>query len=306
VQSKKWQIGDASIESIYENVLYMPLDGAFKDILPDVRELSDEEKEWLIPDYCTPNLNVKLAIQSFLVRYQGKNILIDTGMNHPGPYEFNLKAAGCAPEDINYVMFTHMHYDHVGRNTRTGVFGTVAPCFPNARYLFPKESYEFVEGLYKYPERRKGNPEYDQIWPYLTQMLPLVEMGMVDFVDYDFTLLDIISLYPMPGHQPGQVGVIVNSKGEKAFICGDIAHHPIQMAQLDVSAKWDHDQKLSAQIREKVYGELAGTDTLYLGGHFMHGGFVEKTSTGYKFIKDECLIVTTGADLSEANVSKKS
>ena len=280
---KKYQIGDVTFETIVEVSYVFPWQG-MKVSIPKAN-IVPEEMQWLVPAFATENFELRIAVQSFLIKSQGKNILVDTGMNVPGPtYENNLKAAGCTPEDIDYVMFTHLHYDHTARNNKMSVNGTLAPTFPNARYLFVQENYDFVKELQDNPAKRRGSPEYDHLWPFRTQMLSLVEQGKVDFIDYTFTLHDVISLYPIPGHMPGQVAFLINSKGDSAFIAGDIFHHPFQMTQIDASTSWDHDPVLSTRTREKVFGELAGTDTLFWAAHAVSGGFVVKADKGYQLI----------------------
>lgn len=280
---KKYKIGDVTFETIVEVFFVAPWQGMTRSI-PGAK-VDPETMQWLVPAFATESFELKIAIQSFLIKSQGKNILVDTGMNAPGPtYENNLKAAGCTPEDIDYVMFTHLHYDHTARNCKMSINGTLAPTFPKARYLFVKECYDFLKELQENPAKRRGSPEYDHLWPFRTQMLPLVEQGIVDFIDDTFTLHDVISLYPLPGHEPGQIAVVIKSKGDLAFIAGDIFHHPFQMTQIDASTSWDYDPVQSTKTREKVFGELAGTDTLFWAAHAASGGFVVKADKGYQLI----------------------
>jgi len=286
VRGKKWQIGDVTIESIFEVERLYPFKKAFKRIFQKASLLPDE-LGWLIPDFANENFDMKLLCQSYLIKSQGKNILVETGMNAPGPYEENLRAAGCRPQDIDYVIFSHLHYDHIGRNTKMGINGTLKPTFVNARYLFGREQYNHFKLMYEDPEERKNDSfAYEHRYPYLLHIRPLVEMGMVDFMDDDFNLHGVISLFPAPGHTPGHYAIVVESKGASAFIGGDVVHHPLQMTQTDVAAAFDYDPVLASQTREKICEKLAGTDTLYLGMHFAEnpGGFVIKADKCYKLV----------------------
>ena len=282
IKGKQWQIGDVTIYSLYEDEYVFPFENGFRWILPTAR-LEPSEIDWLVPDFATEAFDMKIGIQSFLIKSKGKNILVDNGeFKQDGVWESNLNAAGCSPEDIDYVMFTHLHDDHVSRNTKIGVMCTLLPTFTNARYLFYKENYDWIKGLYDHPERRKGFPQYDQTWTYLLNVLPLVEQGKVDFIDETFTLNDEISLYPTPGHMPGMVAIVVKSKGDSAMISGDFCHNPIQFTQLDVAAKWDVDPELGVETRKKVLAELAGTDMIFFASHFTgnHGGFIVEDGKG--------------------------
>jgi len=286
-KNRKWKIGDVTIEKIFEFEMVQPWETGFKWVVPKARVVP-EEIDWLIPTFANEKYDMSFAIQSFLIKSQGKNILVETGMNAPTPdFDENLKRAGVAPEDIDYVMFTHLHYDHVGRNAKMSTFGNLAPTFPNARYLFSSESYNYLKEIHDNPEKRTGIPEIDHIWPFRLHMLSMVEQGKVDFIDDTFTLHDVISLVPTPGHQPGQVGLFIRSQGDSAFIGGDFCQHPLQMTQIDASTGWDFDPEASVKTREKIFGELVDTDTLVLVMHWMKGGFVVRAPNGcYKLLTE--------------------
>jgi glyoxylase-like metal-dependent hydrolase (beta-lactamase superfamily II) len=289
-KGRKWKIGDVTIESILEKELRLSdmglqAEGQF----PTMRR--GKEIEWIMPNFSGDNYDLITHIQSFLIKSNGKNILVDTCANFPGTtYENNLKLAGCIPQDINIVLFTHLHYDHNAKNTKMVHFGELAPYFPNARYLFVKENYEFLKDMYDNPGKRWGDPNHDQIWPYTLHVMPLVEQGKVDFIDYDFTLDNDIHLYPTPGHMPGMVGIVIKSKGDSAFIGGDIIGNPLQLTQLDVNSAWEHDPKQAEKTRRKLFEELADTDTMYFGAHVagLHGYFITKDNTGgYKLVEED-------------------
>lgn len=297
-KGKVWRIGDVIIKEIFEAEMVIPFEGNIdmagasgfniQEVLPDLR-FDKQELQWLIPQFATENFNMREAMHSFLIQSNGKNILVETGMNAPTTtFGDNLKAAGCEPEDIDYVMYTHLHFDHIARNCKLSTFGSIVPMFPNARYLFSKEQYDFLKELQDDPSKRRNIPEYDHIWPFRLQLLPLVEQGRVDFIDEHFTLHDTISLYPTPGHMKGEVSIVIKSKGDSAFIAGDFVQFPVQMTQLDVSSSWDYDPEASKETRRKVFAELAGTDTLFLAMHFLTGGFVVKNDAGdgYKLLTD--------------------
>ncbi|MFD4819631.1 MBL fold metallo-hydrolase [Peribacillus butanolivorans] len=284
-KGKKWRVGNVTIDLIFEVQLEFSKN-EFKAVLPTA-DFESSEIKWLTPDYITNDGNVLLNEQSFLIKSKGKNILIDTGTNTPGPFEDNLKAAGCNPEDIDYVLFTHLHYDHIARNTKMVENGKLVATFPNARYLVGKEQYNHWKEIYENPDSGGKEPlSRDMIWPFLLHVKAIEEMGLLDIIDEDFTLHDEIRLYSTYGHSPGSFAIIIESNGDTAWIGGDIANHPIQMTQLDSSTSFDYDPIKAAVEREEVFSKLAGTDILYFGAHFAgeKGGFIKKVDKGYRII----------------------
>jgi glyoxylase-like metal-dependent hydrolase (beta-lactamase superfamily II) len=284
---KKYQIGDVTLETIRDGGIsgHSP-----EELAPGLRDLLNKNKEalkWLYPVFANEETGELLgSTQSFLIKSEGKNILIDTGVNVPGTrYDDELYAAGCTYEDIDDVMFTHMHDDHIARNCVLGVGGTWEPSFANARYFFYREHYEFLKELQDDHSQQTGIPEGDHLGSFRTQILPLVEQGKVDFVEKDFTLHDVISLYPLPGHMSGHIGMMIKSKGDSAIIAGDLYLHEFQMTLLDWSAPWGNSPEVSKRTRENLFASLANRDTLFWSCHSASGGFVVTQPDGsYRLI----------------------
>jgi glyoxylase-like metal-dependent hydrolase (beta-lactamase superfamily II) len=282
-----WKIGDVEIIRIPETYD----EGNFVGFLSEIHKQYDfspeglKTLEWMTPHYITENGLTYSFMGSFLIKYKGKNILIDTGGGYEGPYFETLKAAGCAPEDINYVMFTHLHSDHVAKNVKLGVwYEFMQPMFPNARYLFNKENYNFLAEMHDDPSKRLGFENHDQLWTYRVRAWPLVDQGMVDFIDETFTMDDIISLAPYPGHMTGEVGFWIKSKGDVMLICGDVIQHPYQLTQLRAVAKWEDNPELVYDTRKKLLSTLAGTDTYFIAYHWPNGGFVVEKDGNYQLV----------------------
>jgi glyoxylase-like metal-dependent hydrolase (beta-lactamase superfamily II) len=273
---KKYQIGDVTLETIRDGGVrgHSPEELALG--LADLLKKNKEALQWLYPVFANEETGELLgSTQSFLVKSRGENILIDTGINLPGTrYDDELKKAGCTYKDIDYVMFTHLHHDHIARNCMLGMRGSLEPSFPNARYLFYRENYEFLKELLDDPSKRRGIPESDHVRSFRTQILPLVAHGKVDFIDKDFTLHDVISLYSLPGHMPGHIGMMIKSKGDSAIIAGDLYLHEFQMTLLDWSAPWGDSPEASRKTRESLFAALANTDTLFWACHSASGGFI--------------------------------
>ena len=170
----------------------------------------------------------------------GKRILIDTCVgNHKSrkarpkwdmmntPYLDRLKAAGVTPDQIDMVMCTHLHVDHVGWNTRLDN-GRWVPTFKNAKYVWSQEDFDFYKQLDADPEKGPANGG-----SFRDSVLPVVDAGLVKMVKGAAEIEDGLKIVPSPGHTPGTIRIEFESKGEKAVFCGDILHHAVQIYNPD-------------------------------------------------------------------------
>jgi glyoxylase-like metal-dependent hydrolase (beta-lactamase superfamily II) len=162
-----------------------------------------------------------------------------------------------APEDIDYVMCTHLHTDHVGWNTRLEG-GRWVPTFPNARYVFSRKELEAWE---------KGNPKFTR-HALEDSVLPVIAAGQAQLVTNDFALDDEVWLEPSPGHTPDHVSVRLASNGHSAVMSGDLMHSPVQCLHPEWTAwpDWDADQ--AKRTRRTFMERYADTDTLVCTAHF--------------------------------------
>jgi len=158
------------------------------------------------------------------------------------------------------VLCTHLHFDHVGWNTQR-VGGKWVPTFPQARYYFGRKEFAHWKHL-----RDTGG--YHHVDHLVDSVDPVLEAGLVDFIDPDFLLTDEVSLIPTPGHTPGHVSVLIRSRGEEAVITGDLMHHPIQLAVPTAHGRFVMDQAQGAKTRVEFIDRFADTPTLVIGSHF--------------------------------------
>src|SRR5437588_9348130 len=184
----------------------------------------------MIPDHFDPATGLlKLPIQSWLVRLGRRTILIDTCVgNHKErptrpkwhrletPYLDRLTAAGVRPDEIDMVMCTHLHVDHVGWNTRLDN-GRWVPTFPNARYVFSKTDYDHFQALDRDPAKGPANHG-----SFRDSVLPVVEAGLAHMVSGDGALDEHLSFDRAPGHTPGHVVFTLASRGAQAYFSGDV------------------------------------------------------------------------------------
>ena len=244
---------------------------------------------WLQPHFATPAGLMKISFQAFVLRSRGRSIMIDTciGADRKREYEVfcnlrttfleDLAAAGFPRESISAVLCTHLHFDHVGWNTRW-VEGQWVPTFPQARYLFGQREFEHWRHL-----RDTGG--YHNIEHLHDAIDPVVAAGLVDYVGTDHQITDEVSLFPTPGHTPGHVSVLIRSRGEEAVITGDLMHHPIQLAEPSRPANFDMDKLQAALTRQAFVERFANSKVLVIGSHFCDptAGWIVRNGHGWKF-----------------------
>lgn len=247
----------------------------FSDFLPASDPAAiGAERGWLEPRFARLDKGLAfLAFHSYLIRTPQHTILVDTcNGNHKErggvagfhrlntPWLENLRAQGVAPEQVDFVMCTHMHSDHVGWNTRLQD-GRWVPTFPNARYLFARREFEHRERLYS------ANPNAG-FGCFADSVLPVVQSGQAQLVDSDHVLDDAVQLEPAEGHTPGNVVIHLRSGGAAAVLSGDVLHHPIQVMYPEWSSEFCEDPQRSAQCRLRFVEAHAERGSLVLPAHF--------------------------------------
>lgn len=262
-----WTVGDVTITHIPEVVVDMPPTRLFPEVAADALA---PHRTWLEPHFVTADGQLRVSIHGLLVTTGDIRILVDTCIGpHPVPgFEQIAQRAGdflgvlaevrCAREAIDVVLCTHMHFDHVGWNTmRDG--DRVVPTFPNARYLFARTEWEH---WYNAADRDEHVPTFE------ATVRPIVDAGLADFVECDHKICDTVRLVPTPGHTPGHVSVEIASQGQRAFITGDMTHHPVQWAEPDWKDAYDSDSATAAATRQRTADTLMEESALVIGTHF--------------------------------------
>ena len=285
----KWRIGDVEISRIpeFEAAMFDPA-----MIYPDLpKERLDQHRGWLEPKFLDPATGkLTLSIHAFVIKTKRHAILVDAcsgnDKERPSrplfhrqnrPWLERLDAAGFKPGDIDYVLCTHLHIDHVGWNTRL-VGGRWVPTFPNARYLITRAEWDHWQDESKTASYGSDDHIKDSV-------LPVIEAGLVDFVAPDYGFDEEAWLEPTPGHTPGHVCLRVRSHGHEAALTGDLMHTALQCAEPEVSSCFCVDPALSARTRRGFLERVAGRPTLVLPAHFPtpSGGFVEPAGSGFRF-----------------------
>jgi glyoxylase-like metal-dependent hydrolase (beta-lactamase superfamily II) len=210
--------------------------------------------------------HLQLYYGLFALRSQGRIVLVDTGMG-PGPHPTRgnrrgdllnqLKLQGVNPEDVVYVVHTHLHADHVGWNiTQEG--GQPRATFPRAKYLVPRDDWEhFTE------------PAVLETAPYVRDsVVPLEGLGVMELIEGEHTITPEISTVPTPGHTPGHINVIISSQGQKGVVVGDVLHSKVQVQEPGWCSRADIDRELGQRSREAMLERAEREDFIVAAGHF--------------------------------------
>ena len=262
-------IGDITIHRIVEQEqAFMPALDMFPGLTP-VR--LEENRHWLEPKALDADGNLLMCFQSYVVRTPHHTILVDScigndkhrptraawHMKTDGIYLDRLAVAGLSVDDIDFVMCTHLHADHVGWNTKL-VDGRWVPTFPKARYVFSDIEYRhWVEAHAKAPVAAFGD-----------SVLPVMEAGRAELVGGEHALGDHVRLLPTPGHTPGHVAIAFGRGQDAAVMSGDLMHSPLQTRYPELSPRFDVDPALAGKTRRAFLERYCDTATLCCPTHF--------------------------------------
>ncbi len=253
----------------------------------------DQADAWLRPRYITDDDVLIMSFQSFVIRSAGLTILVDgcVGNDKERPnrptwhrrtstaWLDQLASLGLSPDDIDVVLCTHLHADHVGWNTvlRDGRW---VPTFPRAQYLFAKAEYNHWEREHR-ASLAKGGPLTNH-GSFADSVLPVMEAGQAELVGDGHEVCAGVRIEAAPGHTPGNSVISVSSGGQRALITGDVVHTPVQIAVPQWSSKFCEDPQESAQCRERLLRHTCDTGTLLFAAHFPTptAGWVESSSGG--------------------------
>jgi glyoxylase-like metal-dependent hydrolase (beta-lactamase superfamily II) len=125
-----------------------------------------------------------------------------------------------------------------------------------------------VFGRVEYEHWSTPTERADMLPVFADSIRPIFELGLADLVEWDHRMCPEIGLMPSTGHTPGHTSVLISSKGSRAMITGDFAHHPCQMAHPEWSSTSDYDPAAAEATRRRIFGELAGGPVLVIGTHF--------------------------------------
>jgi len=278
----RWRIGAAMVTRIVEIEGPSPGTFLFDEASPE-RLL---QHAWLKPHFLTADGRTIGSIHAFVVESEGRTIVVDTciGNDKPravknwhmrqGHFLADFAEAGFLRDNVDTVLCTHLHVDHVGWNTMW-VGDRWVPTFPNARYLFARKEWEHWSAEPAGPDR---DVQEDSV-------RPILDTGIADLVEMNHRITPEVQLEPTPGHTPGHVSVRITSRGEKAVITGDLMHHPVQCAEPRWASRFDVDADAARRTRRQFLEKHADRPVLVLGTHFATptAGRIVRDGTAFRF-----------------------
>jgi glyoxylase-like metal-dependent hydrolase (beta-lactamase superfamily II) len=248
------------------------LDGPISESFPAIpaEELAAFREQ--SPGIYGPAGGWRIRTRAWLVSHSGGLILVDTGIGPqgapapewfgaPGQLPVALAETGTAPSDIDTVVISHVHDDHIGGTVVFPVSGEPVPAFPNARYILQRADRDWQFQLAE-------SDEEDRVIADLL-LKPLEQADVVDLIDGDHRLADGIELHHAPGHTPGHQVVRLRSGSARALLSADAFNHPIQLDHPEWPSGPDASHEGAETARRALLAEL-GTEsnTIVAPTHF--------------------------------------
>lgn len=262
-------------------------------------QLWQDNRSWLAPDFWDAVTDMfRAAMNTWVLRSAGRTILVDTGIGNgkyrpyfpalsylETPFLEALAAVDVRPDDVDVVVNTHVHADHVGWNTRLSDREWV-PTFPNAAYLINKTDFEFWNPLNGHRPRAvvagltadRGNQNM-----FEDSVAPVEQSGQAVLWDDSYVLDENLRLDVRAGHTPGSAVLTLKSGTDRAVFVGDMMHTPVQILDPDLHTCFDEDPRLAGTTRRRVLEWAADNSALVLPAHFPGEGAVEVTRSGSQF-----------------------
>lgn len=267
---RSWTVGDLVVHLVPETT-FSPQTAAW--LLPEATPALVADVDWLGDPWTDADHRPRLASQSYALEVDGQRILIDAGIGNGKTHDNDafhnldtdfldrLAQIGFTPQNVDLLLLTHIHADHVGWFTRHDGEQWV-PTFPHARHLTSRTEWDYWATTDVEPSRRRMLDD---------SVLPVDQPGLVNLVDLTAGGVQVapgVTLIPTPGHTPGHASVRITSRGQTALVTGDAVHHPVQAAFPDISSCVDVDSATAARTRRALLTEALDTDQLLLGTHF--------------------------------------
>lgn len=232
------------------------IDGALEAPAREILSRPGVDDPWACHTDLLDDGLLHMTAGGFLIRTGGRTILIDAGLGnintedaHAGRFLESLREYGVDAADVTDVLFTHLHYDHVGWASSKGQI-----VFPNATYRAHSADWaHFVTA--------------DDALPGAVKKLSPIE-PQLELFDSEHTIAPGIDARPAPGHTPGTTLYIISSEGQRALMLGDIVHSVVELAEPDWQAIYDVDPAMASSVRNAIAEEAYENGDLVAAAHF--------------------------------------
>jgi glyoxylase-like metal-dependent hydrolase (beta-lactamase superfamily II) len=285
-----WEVDGVRVDLIAEDA------GAYNPLRRHLPELAGlEHPEVVAAGALDTEGRLVLSFHGYLVRSADRCVVIDTCVGNNKSLSFRpawhrksdtryrdgLAVAGVTPAQVDLVINTHLHLDHVGWNTTWSCTGGWRPTFPRARYVIVETEYRHAH------ERaaRSADPQAALHAAALAESVePLLNLGVADLVAADHVVADDVRLQPAPGHTRGHVAVAVGRDRDSVVFTGDLLHSPVQLAHPEARWAGDEDGALAAATRGEFLDRYADTSTLVCTMHCPAppAGWLRRAGHGYR------------------------
>ena len=285
-----YKVGDARVARLVDCALdfFTP-----QRLLPDWHD-DDQRLLSRMPETMTADgRHVLLSIHSWVVWHCGKTFIVDTGAGNDKerphaayfhhlktPYLSRLAELGVAPDEVDYVLHTHLHVDHVGWNTSL-VDRRWQPTFPNARHIFSAKEYAYFTNPAHLTERHRTS-----IQVQADSVTPIVEAGLAEMIEVTGDeVIPGLSFHATPGHTMDHASIVLDSGGAKALFAGDVLHHPLQVLKPELMSVFDPEREQSLQSRRWALDYASDQDAIWFSSHFpaSSAGYVTREAGGYNW-----------------------
>jgi glyoxylase-like metal-dependent hydrolase (beta-lactamase superfamily II) len=270
----RMMLGDFEITALSDGTIPLPMDKLLTNTSPaKVKKALDR---WYLKE------PVDTSVNAYLINTGAKLVLVDAGAGvlfgpTVGKLANNLQAAGYRPEQVDEVYITHMHGDHVG-----GLMAGDKLAFPNATVRADKHDADFWLSQANMDAAPKDAK--DSFMGAMASINPYMAAGKFKTFDGDTELVPGIKAMASPGHTPGHSTYIVESKGEKLALWGDLMHvAAVQFADPSVTIRFDTDPKSAAAQRKRAYDDAARKGYWVAAAHLAFPGIGHVRAEGQAY-----------------------
>jgi len=284
--SNSYRVGDATITRVDETTFALAPDVLFPDW--DAASGRALEAHCSTASLDLTNRRVTMKTHLWVVEVGGLTVVVDTGIGNGKSRPFSalfdqldnpvlerFEAAGFRREQVDYVLLTHLHVDHVGWNTHWQN-DRWTPVFPNATYVFGQRERDYFATPQGEPRRMV----------FEDSVLPLIEARQARAVaDEGEEIVDGMRFLPTPGHSIGHMAIEIRSRGQAALFSGDVMHSPLQVYRPQWNSTFCLDQAQARASRQWLLERAATTGAIVFPAHFPESscGTVRKGPHGFEW-----------------------